>query len=313
MGITGNVLAAIKKIYASPKFFVDIEGTLSDQYRQSTGIRQGCPLSPYLFIITMTALFHDIHHDPEKLEPSRPPETSFDEVLFADDTICVSTSAEGLNGLVHRVDQHSQRYGVAVNKGKCELINFGVTGSIHFNNGKPILKQYQAKYLGCTLNEKGDTTSELNKRISDCHRTWRRLELFWKHSDCTSKLKLQVWNAIIRSKVMYGMTSAQLNQGALDRLDAFQLKGIRQILNITTTYGQSLQGAAKTNTNDQVYAQASATVYGGASCRRVKPLSEIYKDNRLEAYRTPRTKAGFQRKDSPAARRHKKKAWTPTK
>ena len=46
MGITGNVFAAIKKIYASPKFFVDIEGTLSDQYRQSTGIRQGCPLSP---------------------------------------------------------------------------------------------------------------------------------------------------------------------------------------------------------------------------------------------------------------------------
>ena len=57
-----NILASF---YVNPLFKIKDSCGKSDYRKQRTGIRQGCPLSPYLFILLMTVMFHDIH---EKLD-----------------------------------------------------------------------------------------------------------------------------------------------------------------------------------------------------------------------------------------------------
>ena len=42
-------------------FEVEMDGYTSDWQTQHTGIRQVCPLCPYLFLIVMTTLFHHVH------------------------------------------------------------------------------------------------------------------------------------------------------------------------------------------------------------------------------------------------------------
>ena len=55
-----------------------------------------------------------------------------------------------------------------------------------------------------------DMHAELNKRIFQTARTWKRLDLFWLHSTCSTEQKLQVYNAVITSKLLYGLETAQL-------------------------------------------------------------------------------------------------------
>ena len=43
---------------------IEIDGTPSTWKQQTSGIRQGCPLSQHLFLILMTVMFHDVHNDP---------------------------------------------------------------------------------------------------------------------------------------------------------------------------------------------------------------------------------------------------------
>ena len=80
---------------------------------------------------------------------------------------------------------------------------------------------------------------EIRSRVTDAYILVKKLHLFFYHSDCPVRWKLHVFNAIVRSKLMYGLESLQIVDSLLYKLDVFQLKGLRQILHITTTYMQS--------------------------------------------------------------------------
>ena len=75
----------------------------------------------------------------------------------------------------------------------------------------------------------------------------QRMQLFWIHSSNSRYFKLIVFNAVTRSKMLYGLGSAVLKTQVRDELDAFHLKGLRKIFQSPTTY------IDRTYTNEYVY------------------------------------------------------------
>ena len=60
IGLPEGILRNLQSLYECPEFRIKEEGRFSEWYRQETGIRQGCPLSPYLFIIVTSVMFSRI-------------------------------------------------------------------------------------------------------------------------------------------------------------------------------------------------------------------------------------------------------------
>ena len=138
MQVHPQILDTTRPLYSKPTFFVEIEGSSSQMHEQVTGIRQGCPLSPYLFLVVMTCLFHDVHahHSLDNdLRAGRVPGQTEDELLYADDTICVSTSKAALEKLLHAIETESEKYGLKLNETKCEVIQFGRHVTFKFRHG----------------------------------------------------------------------------------------------------------------------------------------------------------------------------------
>ena len=80
------------------------------------------------------------------------------------------------------------------------------------------------------------------KSKQELAKLWKHVEkndplaLFLKRANCKKEWKLQVYNAVIISKLIYGLETMYLNESQLKRLDAFHIRGLRHILGITHSY-----------------------------------------------------------------------------
>ena len=73
-------------------------------------------------------------------------------VYYADDTVLFSRSNRGLNELLRYTEQISKGYGLSLNKSKCVAIAMTNDFCIHFGDGTPLGKEFEAMYLGNEIN-----------------------------------------------------------------------------------------------------------------------------------------------------------------
>ena len=90
--ISGRLLAAIRSLYNNCKSHVRINGSKSDSFGVRVGLRQGCVLSPLLFIIFMNRIFRrSTTPDCVTMRNAR-----VVSLLFADDVARLASSSVGL-------------------------------------------------------------------------------------------------------------------------------------------------------------------------------------------------------------------------
>jgi hypothetical protein len=101
-GLHGHFINLIHACISTPSFSVIINGQAYQNFTSSRGVRQGCPISPYLFVLAINELSIQLQHGLAQaalsgvtLGPNCPPIHS---LLFADDLIICgnATQQEGL-------------------------------------------------------------------------------------------------------------------------------------------------------------------------------------------------------------------------
>ena len=88
---------------------------------------------------------------------------------------------------------------------------------------------------------------------------------------------MQVHDAVVRSKLLYGLESVYLTTQVKNKLDVFQLKGLRKVLGMQTTFMD------RSNTNARVFQKATEAINTSSEhSRQVKPFS-IYLQQKQQA------------------------------
>ena len=66
-------------------------------------------------------MFADVHRGiGQRIWDNRVQAAEFAEVLYADDTICISEDSEATNQRIRRIEVEGEKYGMKLNYGECE-------------------------------------------------------------------------------------------------------------------------------------------------------------------------------------------------
>ena len=114
-GLPEHYLHVIDSIYSDREFTVVDQGHKSDKHSQRFGISQGCPLSPFLFVMVMNVLLHDANTllvDDHGVHLNH---MCCSELVYADDTLLVGLDTHQLQKYMECIAQVGGHFGLALN------------------------------------------------------------------------------------------------------------------------------------------------------------------------------------------------------
>ena len=97
---------------------------------------------------------------------------------------------------------------------------------------------------------------DIQNRIQIACVTAKALCPFFKKAACSISRKIQVYNATVKAQLMYGLETPALSTVQLKKLDTFQQRGLRAILNIEPAWISRVS-------NESVMTQATAALGKG--------------------------------------------------
>ena len=237
-GMPHKITQAISAIYHDRQFFVIDAGHKSKIHNQPFGISQGCPLSPFLFVILMTVLIHDAKsHIQSQQHESLSDQLACQELLYADDTLLIERNIMKLEAYMNSIIQLGKEYGLKLNWGKLEQMNVNCEDvALHQPSGDPVACKQSLKYLGAQLSADGYADSEIAQKIGRASQDFKVLKQFWNHCYIPIRFKFIVFSACILQRLLYSLEGVWLNKHLLKKLDGFYCKCLRHILKISPSF-----------------------------------------------------------------------------
>ena len=127
MGFGPSFIRWVRLLYTNVRSCVLVNGYSTPVFYPSRGVRQGCPLSPLLYVLMMEVLDANLRSHPSIVGLSLPGVLSPLPVvsLYADDTSAIVTSNEGILAVFDTYSRYEKASGSKLNLGKCKGLWLG--------------------------------------------------------------------------------------------------------------------------------------------------------------------------------------------
>lgn len=223
-------IQAIRSIYSKQSAKILINGDVSEQICIEKGTRQGCPLSPLLFILSLEPLLRGIRRNLE-IKGLHIKNQQYKIQAYADDLVFIleDPTLSGPN-LINELGKYGNVAGLKINKEKTKVITKNLTTKqgkeLEANLGFQIVNKL--RYLGIILSAKCTTIKEDNY-LKLLHRTEQDLEK-WKNLQTSLLGRIAIIKSYILPKwtYLFYTAPARLDNTFFKKLNQCVLKFIWQ-------------------------------------------------------------------------------------
>ena len=252
-GISDKLLRLLRELHSDNTAVVKAYNRFSKKFTTNNGVRQGCVIAPTLFNIFLD---HVIRHAlSECAEGITIKYTIGNEVIslrltedicveelvqilmYADDMTVLSDTPHGLELLVQRLDDITQRWLLDISQEKTKFMVIDLNGDDTWPKislrGERIHNVEFYKYLGRTFSDDHTLDREISNRLDKATKAFHALKApLFCHKEVSTKSKMSVFNSVVIPTLLYGTETWAIHDSEIQRLERFQNRCLRVILNV---------------------------------------------------------------------------------
>ena len=227
-GVPDKVIRITKQFYQDFSCQVIHSGSVTESFTISTGVRQGCLLSPLLFLIVIDWVTKTAFNTPRGIRWTLT--KRLEDFDFADDICMLANRLQDSQEQLDHLRSTGLCAGLKINvsKTKTMRVNACLNNNIMLS-GQAIVDVHEFTYLGSIVSPTGGTEEDIKARRKKAQQAFAILRPVWSCRSLRTKTKLRIFNSNV---LLYGSETWREINALFKQVQAFINKCLRQILGI---------------------------------------------------------------------------------
>lgn len=233
-GIPQHYINIFRNLYTNSRCCVKTENGTTDFFTIETGVRQGCILSPFLFLLAIDYIMKNSMSD-QNFGIGWINQRKLTDLDFADDIALLAESSSQLKEMTTALEQEAAKVGLMISDTKTKLMRVGEeqhNTPVHVGC-KPVEFVEHFNYLGSMVDADGGTDRDVQSRIGRATAVFQKMRSVWSTSAISTSLKVKLFNAIVIPTAIYACESWKATSSISHKLNVFQQRCLRKILNVS--------------------------------------------------------------------------------
>ena len=229
-GIPTKMIQMVKALYEDFQCSVIDEGVTTERFPVMTGVKQGCYMSGFLFLLAIDWVMQR-KTDGERTGIRWDFTTMLEDLDFAYDLTLLSSAMNHLQQKTSRLEVNTVKVGLKLNDKKCKVMKANSKNDEKLRVRGNVVEEVESlTYLGANITKDGGGAVDVSRRIALASAQFKRISNIWQASDNSRKTKVSLFKSLVLSVLLYGYETWKLTKGEEEKLDTFQNKCLRKIL-----------------------------------------------------------------------------------
>ena len=230
-GIGKRLTEVLKNIGERSRMAVRVGQDMGEWFEMSVGTKQGDPISPNLFIITLERVMDKINESRSGISVNG---TQINNLRFADDIDLIDEEQGRLQKNTQILQKEGNKAGLKINMKKTKTLVFGrkeIDKKVEILN-QEVENVEEFIYSGSVITWDNDCSKDIRTRIAKGKGMLENLKTIWKDRNISYATKLSILKTCVFSTMLYGCETWTYKKADKDKILAFEMYCYRRVLRI---------------------------------------------------------------------------------